>query len=104
MPARNIKLVDLSPRRRQDAAERKVSPALVRSVLQAGLLQLFGAIGGAIPFEVLGTLPAAGTAIIKADRRWVCESQRQLPEESVQLSFIGRGLLAGATAHTPACQ
>ena len=46
----------------------------MRSVLQAGLLQLFGAVGGAIPFEVLGTLPAAGTAFIKADRRWVCES------------------------------
>ena len=42
----------------------------MRSVLQAGLLQLFGAIGGAVPFEVVGTLPAAGTAIIKADRRW----------------------------------
>ena len=70
MPARSrCKRIDLLPCRRQHAAERKVTLALVRSVLQTGLQQLFGAIGGAIPFEVLGTLPAAGTAIVKADKR-----------------------------------
>ena len=88
--ASTVTRVILSPRRRQDASERKVTLALVRSVLQAGLLRLFGAIGGAIPFEVLGTLPAAGTAVIKADRRWVCDSQRHLQVDLVLLSLIQR--------------
>ena len=37
-----------------------------------GLRQLFGAVGGALPFEVVGTLTAAGTAIIKADKGCAC--------------------------------
>jgi hypothetical protein len=45
-----------------------VTLGVIRSAVQAGLRQLFGSVGGAVPFEVVGTLAIEGAAIIKADR------------------------------------
>ncbi len=56
------------PRRRQDGKAAEVTLGIIRSAVQAGLRQLFGSVGGAVPFEVVGTLAVEGAAIIKADR------------------------------------
>ena len=55
-------------RRRQDGKAAKVTLGVIRSAVQAGLRQLFGSVGGAVPFEVVGTLAVEGAAIVKADR------------------------------------
>jgi hypothetical protein len=41
----------------------------VRSAIQQSLRQVFGAIGGALPFEVLEVKPSTAQAFLKADKR-----------------------------------
>ena len=46
----------------------ELRPDLVRSAIQQSLRQVFGAIGGALPFEVLEVRLGSAQAFLKADK------------------------------------
>ncbi|KAK9839805.1 hypothetical protein WJX81_003043 [Elliptochloris bilobata] len=83
---------------RQDGTARKASPALMRRVLQAGLQQLFGTIGGALPFEVVGMLPGAGRAVVRADRG---DCQKLWAAASLLTQYDGRPCTLTVEAASP---
>ena len=72
-----------------------LSSALVQAAVQQSLSQVFGKIGGAIPFDVLGVKQTTDQAFLRVDQRCVY---------TVTFAYFWRLALACTSTHTQVSQ